>query len=48
MENFLDVQGSQMKIVQTGCKISNNDIIINLKIVETYSGIDWLMVWAWF
>ena len=35
---------NQMKIIKTGCKMSNNDIRNNLKFVETIFGIDWLMV----
>ena len=40
MKVFLDVHGNQMKIVKTGSKISNKDISISLKIVETIS-------WHW-
>ena len=35
MKIFLDVHGDQMKIIKTGCKVSNGDIRINLQIVET-------------
>ena len=32
---FENVYSNQMKMIKTGCKISNNDIKINLQIVET-------------
>ena len=35
MKLLLDVHGKNEKCVKTGSKISNNDIRINLKIVET-------------